>query len=78
MENNKIVTLDNRRSYVILDQINYDNETYCFITDVIDENSFFIIRKSIMDNHCVFTFLNDADLEVNLKGVFANRLGIEM
>ena len=75
---NNLVTLDNNKSYVILDQVNVDNSIYCFITELIDNDSFMIIKKETDNDNILFKLLNDDVLENKLKSIFASRLGIEI
>lgn len=78
IEKNKLVTLDNNRSYVVLDQIEYNSDAYCFITDLIEDNSFMIVKKIERENNWYFVIIDNEELENNLKGMFATRLGIEI
>lgn len=78
IEEKGLVTLDNNKSYVILDQVTLNDAIYCFITDLIDDETFIIVKKEIEDNKCFFKLLNDNNLEDYLKDTFAKRLGIEV
>lgn len=78
IKTNNLVTLDDNKSYIILDQINFDDSIYCFITELVDDNSFMIIEKESIDNSVFFKLLNDNVLEDKLKDIFAARLGFEI
>ena len=78
IENNNLVTLDNNKSYVILDQVNIDDSVYCFITELIANDAFMIVQKEIENSDVYFKLITDNIIEDKLKAVFAKRLGIEI
>ena len=78
IKNNNLVTLDNNKSYVILDQVNIDDSVYCFITELIANDVFMIVQKEIENSDVYFKLITDNTIEDKLKAVFAKRLGIEI
>lgn len=74
----KLVTLSNSRSYVVLDQVNLNNAIYCFIADLIDDNTFIIVEKEEINDQAIFKLIDDINLENKLKDLFARKLGLEV
>jgi len=80
MENkiDKIINLSNNQKYMIMDQCNYDNKCYFFVS-LLDENGnltekFSILEEIHQDNKTIVTIVKDQQLLDSLTNYFKNRI----
>ena len=65
VENVNVVTLEDGIEYAVIDEINHNNDTYIFLTNINNYEDF-CIRKIVIENDTKFIVGLDNDKEFDL------------
>lgn len=68
--NRKIITLNNNEKYFVLEELNYNNNEYCLLLNIDNENDMKISQKEVIDEKTVLNEISDETLKNELSKQF--------
>lgn len=68
--NRKIITLNNNEKYFVLEELNYNNNEYCLLLNIDNENDMKISQKEVIDEKTILNEISDETLKNELSKQF--------